>query len=250
MGAARGGFAYDNERPRHSVEVSGFTIDPAPVSNGQFAEFVRDNGYTQRAVWSAEGWDWLQRERVSMPLYWEDTGGDFGVRSFGELVSLDPALPVCHVSWFEAQAFARWAGRRLPTEAEWEKAASWDPEPAAKRLHPWGEEQAAPQRANLDQLAFGAAPCGSLPAGAAPCGAEQMEGDVWEWTASAFEAYPGFRAFPYPEYSAEFFGGPFRVLRGGSWATQPEAVSNTFRNWDHPQRRQLFAGFRCAQDAE
>jgi gamma-glutamyl hercynylcysteine S-oxide synthase len=149
-----------------------------------------------------------------------------------------------------ADAFARYAGKRLPTEAEWEKAASWDSSTQAKRLFPWGDEPPTPERANLDQLAFGTAPAGAYPGGASPCDALQMLGDVWEWTASGFEPYPGFEAFPYPEYSEEFFGGPYRVLRGGSWATQPEAVSNTFRNWDHPERRQIFAGLRCAKDAE
>ncbi len=154
------------------------------------------------------------------------------------------------MSWYEADAYARWAGKRLPTEAEWEKAASWDAGTEFKRTNPWGEEPADEALANLDQLSFGTAPCGSYEDGASPCGALQMAGDVWEWTASGFEGYPGFRAFPYEEYSQEFLGGPYRVLRGGAWATQPDAVSTTFRNWDYPLRRQLFAGFRCAMDAE
>jgi iron(II)-dependent oxidoreductase len=246
IGAGPDGFAYDNERPRHRRTADDFLIDATPVSNGQYAEFVRAGGYEQRAVWSEEGWRWRKQEGVELPLYWSRAGGELVVRAFGETRPLDPALPVCHVSWYEADAYARWAGKRLPTEAEWEQAASWDGAAASKRVHPWGDGEAEPALANLDQLTFGPAPCGSFAAGAAPCGALQMEGDVWEWTASGFDAYPGFRAFPYEEYSADFFGGPYRVLRGGSWATQPDAVSSTFRNWDHPQRRQLFAGFRCA----
>jgi iron(II)-dependent oxidoreductase len=225
------GFSYDNERPDHEVEVEAFHIDATPVTNGDFAGFVEETG-------------------AELPLYWLRDGEGFAVRSFGEVGPIDPARPVCHVTWHQADAYARHAGKRLPTEAEWEKAASWEPETGAKRVHPWGDGPPSPELANLDQLAFGPAPAGAYSKGAAPCGALQMLGDVWEWTASGFDQYPGFRAFPYREYSEEFFGGPYRVLRGGAWATQPEAVSNTFRNWDHPERRQIFAGFRCARDAQ
>jgi iron(II)-dependent oxidoreductase len=250
MGAPADGFAYDNERPRHERNLAGFLIDATPVSNGQFAEFVLDGGYDRGEVWSDEGWRWRQRAGIALPLFWSRDGEDLAVRAFADTRPIDPALPVCHVSWFEADAYARWAGKRLPSEAEWEKAASWDVEAFAKRTNPWGDEPAGESVANLDQLSFGPAPCGSYEAGASPCGALQMAGDVWEWTASEFEGYPGFRAFPYDEYSLEFFGSTYRVLRGGSWATQPDAVSTTFRNWDYPLRRQLFAGFRCAMDLE
>jgi iron(II)-dependent oxidoreductase len=170
------------------------------------------------------------------------------VREFERTGPLDPDLPVMHVSWYEADAYARWRGVRLPTEAEWEKAASWDAEAGRKRRHPWGEEQATEELANLEQVAFGPAPAGAYPEGAAPCSALGMEGDHWEWTASAFGGYPGFQAFPYREYSEVFFGGDYKVLRGGSWATRARVARTTFRNWDHPQRRQIFAGFRCARD--
>ena len=171
------------------------------------------------------------------------------MRSFERTDALDPETPVSGVSWYEADAFARAHGRRLPTEEEWEVAASWDPVARRARRLPWGEEPPSPLRANLDQLAFEPAAVGAYPAGAAPSGAVGTIGDVWEWTASTFRAYPGFRAFPYAEYSEVFFGPIYRVLRGGSWATRPRVVRASFRNWDLPQRRQIFAGFRCAGDA-
>ena len=151
-----------------------------------------------------------------------------------------------HVSWFEADAYARWAGKRLPTELEWEKAAAWGPDASEPRRYPWGDTDATPERANLDQTAFGPVPAGALAAGASAYGVLGLAGDAWEWTSSEFSGYAGFRAFPYREYSEVFFGSHYRVLRGGSWATRPRVARNTFRNWDYPQRRQIFSGFRCA----
>jgi iron(II)-dependent oxidoreductase len=248
MGAGGDRFAYDNERPRHVRDVDAFLIDMAPVTNADMVGFIAEGGYAHREWWSPEGWEWREREQVSMPRYWRREGDYFAVRRFGRWEALELSRPVCHVSWFEADAFARYVGKRLPTEAEWEKAASWDG--AAKHVYPWGDEPAGRERANLDQLAFSTAPAGAYPAGAAQSGARQLIGDVWEWTASPFTRYDGFEAFPYSEYSEPFFGGPYKVLRGGSWATQPGAVTSTFRNWDHPDRRQIFAGFRCARDTE
>jgi gamma-glutamyl hercynylcysteine S-oxide synthase len=152
------------------------------------------------------------------------------------------------VSYYEAEAFARWAGKRLPSEQEWEAAASWDPARGWKCRYPWGEEPPTVLAANLDQLAFGTAPVGAYPGNCSPIGCTGMIGDVWEWTSSRFAPWPGFTAFPYAEYSEVFFGDEYRVLRGGSWATRPGAVRATFRNWDYPQRRQIFSGFRCARD--
>ncbi len=152
--------------------------------------------------------------------------------AFGRREPLDPALPVVHVSWHQADAFARWAGKRLPTELEWEAAAA-------------GTDA---ERANLDQLGFGCAPAGAYADGAADCGAVQMLGDVWEWTASDFTGYPGFRAFPYPEYSEVFFGDTYKVLRGGAWATRRDVLRPSFRNWDLPERSQIFSGLRCVRD--
>jgi iron(II)-dependent oxidoreductase len=160
-----------------------------------------------------------------------------------------PDEPVLHVCWYEADAYARWAGRRLPTEAEWEKAARWDPAAGRSRRHPWGDEEWTPERANLGQRHLRPAPAGSYPDGAAPCGARQLAGDVWEWTSSDFLPYPGFTAWPYKEYSQVFFGPDYKVLRGGSFGTSPVACRGTFRNWDYPIRRQIFTGFRTARSA-
>jgi iron(II)-dependent oxidoreductase len=214
IGAGQGGFAYDNERPRHTVELEPFWIDRAPVTNGDYAEFIADTG-------------------AESPLYWEADGNGWWVRTaMGRGEPVEAAEPVVHVSWHEAEAFARWAGKRLPTEFEWEA----------------GADGADPSRANLDHLAFGCLPLGAYDDAPSDCGAARMLGDVWEWTSSDFLAYPGFSAFPYPEYSEAFFGDTYKVLRGGAWATRRNVIRTSFRNWDLPERRQIFAGLRCARD--
>ncbi|HZR82380.1 MAG TPA: ergothioneine biosynthesis protein EgtB [Candidatus Binatia bacterium] len=242
--------AYDNERPAHLVDLPAFAIDLAPVTNGAFLEFMQDRGYRRRELWCDAGWRWLQEARVEHPAQWRKArDGAWVERRFGRDEALDPRCPVIHVSWYEADAYARWAGKRLPTEFEWEKAAACDLERGMARVYPWGNRPPSPELANLDQRTFGPAQVGAYPDGRSFFGCEQMLGDVWEWTASEFLPYPGFRAFPYPEYSEIHFAAGHRVLRGGSWATRPVAIRNTFRNWDLPQRRQIFAGFRCAADA-
>jgi iron(II)-dependent oxidoreductase len=246
MGTDRLVFSYDNERPAQRLRLDEFMIDRTPVTNGAYAEFIEAGGYERPELWSSDGQLWLSESGSRLPRYWRRGSSGFEVRSFSSWEALDPLRPVCHVSWYEADAYARFAGKRLPTESEWERAASWDAEAGAKRRYPWGNEIAGERDANLDQLGFGTMPVGSHPDGASPCGALGMLGDVWEWTASGFDGYPGFEAYPYPEYSQDFFSGPYRVLRGGAWATRAEAVTNTFRNWDYPQRSQIFAGFRCA----
>lgn len=244
VGAPGRGFAYDCERPRHQVVLPPFALDRYPVSNARHLAFMADGGYARSELWSEAGWAWRSEHAVTAPAYWVDAGGEWLVRRFDRLAPVDPAHPVCHVSWFEADAHARWAGARLPTEHEWEAAASGADDGGR---YPWGDlpDDVA---ANLDQRRFGTDPIGAHRAGRAACGAEQMIGDVWEWTSSPLTGYPGFAAFPYREYAEVFFGDAHRVLRGGSWATQGVASRVSFRNWDLPQRRQIFAGFRLAWD--
>jgi len=208
LGTEDEAWAYDNERPPHEVDLPAFRIDRALVTNADYVEFIAAGGYRDRSAWSADGWAWLERERAEAPLFWDRDGDGWSRRRFDEVEPVPPHEPVQHVSWYEADAYARWAGGRLPTEAEWEKAA----------------------RLEGDEL-------------------EHLNGAVWQWTASHFEAYPGFRAFPYAEYSEVFFGDEYRVLRGGAWVTDPLVARPTFRNWDYPQRRQILSGIRCAHDA-
>jgi len=240
--------AYDNERPRYAVEVAPFRIDVNPVTNGDFLIFIAAGGYATQEYWTEAGWHWLTDAGVNAPKYWELVDGEWTTRSMDRITPVDPRHPVCHVCFHEAEAFARFVGKRLPTEIEWEVAASWDPA-GGRRVYPWGNQPADRRIANLDQLAFGTAPIGSYPRNVSPLGCYGMIGDVWEWTSSDFAPWPGFESFPYKEYSEVFFGPEYKVLRGGSWATRPGAIRNTFRNWDYPIRRQIFSGFRCAQDA-
>jgi iron(II)-dependent oxidoreductase len=243
MGTDDEPWAYDNERRAHEVELGPYYIDTVPVTNAEFADFVEAGGYADERLWQPEGWAFRQEESLEHPGFWRREDGGWTRRRFGNWERLPLDEPVQHVCWYEADAFARWAGKRLPTEAEWERAAG----SGEQRRYPWGEE--AGDEANLAGARFAPAAVGAYPDGASADGVEHLLGDVWEWTASDFTAYPGFEAFPYDEYSKVFFGSEYRVLRGGSWATHPLAVRSTFRNWDFPIRRQLFAGFRCARDA-
>jgi gamma-glutamyl hercynylcysteine S-oxide synthase len=248
IGAPADGFAYDNERPRHRTNVGAYLIGRAPITNATYLRFVEGGGYERREWWSDEGWAWKEQYDITRPGGWAaDQRAEWRL---GSVEPLDPHRPVVHVSWFEADAFARAHGARLPTEVEWEKAATWDHEESLARAFPWGADPLVPGvHANVDQLGGGPAPAGAYPRGASPYGCLGMIGDVWEWTASRFDAYPGFVARPYKEYSEVFFADDFKVLRGGSWATRARVITPTFRNWDYPQRRQIFAGVRIAADA-
>jgi gamma-glutamyl hercynylcysteine S-oxide synthase len=251
MGTSSEPWALDNERPAHVIDLMPFYIDTTPVTNANYAEFIADGGYHEPRMWSEAGWAYRQRASLIAPLFWQQDGpGQWLRRRFGMTEPVPAAEPVMHVSWYEANAYARWAGRRLPTEAEWEKAARHDPQSGRSRRYPWGDSDPTPERANLGQRHLQPAPAGSYPDGAAPCGARQLIGDVWEWTASDFLPYPGFVAWPYREYSEVFFGGDYKVLRGGAFSADQVACRGTFRNWDYPIRRQIFAGFRTARDGE
>lgn len=224
-----GEFAYDNESGEHSHYLAGFEIARRPVLAGEYRE-------------------WVEAGRADPPLGWVRDGGDWLVTGFGETRPLDERAPVVHVSWHEADAYARAHDARLPTEFEWEVVASYDPATGAagaRLTHPWGDRPWSPELANLDQLSFGPRPVSASSGQPA-----DLLGQVWEWTSSEFQAYPGFEPFAYKRYSAPFFGAGYRVLRGGSWATRPRSVDNRFRNWDLPERRQIFAGFRLARDLE
>jgi iron(II)-dependent oxidoreductase len=240
--------AYDNERPLHELELPPFEIDVYPVTNGDYLEFMRVGGYARREFWSDAAWAWRNEARVEAPKHWMSDGDEWCVRVMDRVTPVDASLPVCHVCYYEAEAFARFAGKRLPTEQEWEVAAGWDSNARRLRAFPWGDEPASPRHANIDQLSFATAAIGAYEQNWSPLGCYGMIGDVWEWTSSDFLPYPGYRTFPYPEYSEVFFGSEYKVLRGGSWATRPGAIRNSFRNWDYPIRRQIFAGFRCARD--
>jgi len=244
--AATEPFSLDNERPAHTVDVAPFWIGRVPVTNRQWQEFIGDGGYGRPELWSDRGWAHRKQAGLERPLFWTFDGTR---RRFGAEEAIPPDEPVQHISYFEAEAFASWAGARLPTEVEWEKACAWDPDARARRSWPWGSAQPTPELANLGGLGLRPAPVGAFPAGASAYGAEQMIGDVWEWTSSDFGPWPGFTPMIYRDYSLPFFGGDYKVLRGGSWAVAPSTIRPSFRNWDYPIRRQIFTGMRLAWDA-
>ncbi|MFE6448822.1 ergothioneine biosynthesis protein EgtB [Nocardiopsis dassonvillei] len=250
MGTDDDPWAYDNERPARTVDLGPYWIDTALVTNAAYQEFMDDGGYQTRRWWTRDGWEWKEKRGAVSPAFWTREGTGWSRRRFGRQEMVPPDEPVQHVCFHEARAYAAWAGKRLPSEPEWEKAARFDPVSGRTRRYPWGDTEPGPGHANLGQRRLAPSPAGRHPDGASPLGVQQLVGDVWEWTSTTFTGYPGFRAFPYEEYSEVFFDDGYKVLRGGSWATHPTAARATFRNWDHPIRRQIFSGFRCARDAE
>jgi EgtB-related family protein len=269
-------FIFDNEKWAYPVELKTFCIARAPVTHREFLAFVEDGGYRESRYWTADGWQWLTtggapqleksfskffnkhiseradlaefQGRLDHPIYWRrDDNGRWLQRVYDRYVPLEHDLPVVHVSWYEAEAYCSWAGRRLPAEVEWEVAASAEPSTGARRQFPWGDESATAALANLDWRAGGVIEVGAHAAGDSAFGCRQMIGNVWEWTASDFQPYPGFSADAYKEYSQPWFG-THKVLRGGCWATSSYLIRNTWRNFYTPDRRDVWAGFRtCAR---
>jgi gamma-glutamyl hercynylcysteine S-oxide synthase len=247
--AANEPYSLDNERPAHVVDVPAFRIGRVPVTNGEWQQFIDDGGYNRPRWWSARGWQHRQSAGLTAPQFWSSDGRTR--TRFGYIEDIPADEPVQHVTYFEAEAYAAWAGARLPTEVEWEKACAWDPATNTRRRHPWGEagtRQDLAALANLGGSALRPAPVGAYPAGASAYGVEQMLGDVWEWTTSPLRPWPGFVPMIYERYSQPFFDGDYRVLRGGSWAVESGILRPSFRNWDHPVRRQIFCGVRLAWD--
>ncbi|MGB7413369.1 MAG: SUMF1/EgtB/PvdO family nonheme iron enzyme [Thermosynechococcaceae cyanobacterium] len=228
--------ALDNEKPAHIVDLDTYWIDRTPVTCGDYLQFMEAGGYTHRQWWSERGWAWLQDHPVSHPLYWA-----LATEGADQL-----AHPVCGVSWFEADAYARFVGKRLPTEAEWEKAASWDPQQQCRRTYPWGESYPSHLLCNFGGEQGKTTPVDQYPRGQSAMGCFDLIGNVWEWTETWFHPYEGYISFPYEGYSQAYFDDQHRVLKGGSWATQAPVLRGAFRNWYYPQTRQHFAGFRCA----
>jgi gamma-glutamyl hercynylcysteine S-oxide synthase len=237
--------SLDNERPAHVVDVPAFRIGRVPVTNGEWQRFIDDGGYEQSRWWSDRGWSHRQEAGLRAPHFWNSDGTR---TRFGHVEDIPADEPVQHVTFFEAEAYAAWAGARLPTEVEWEKACAWDPELGTRRRYPWGASEPTSYLANLGGDALRPAPVGAYPTGASAYGAEQMLGDVWEWTTSPLRPWPGFKPMIYEQYSQPFFDGDYKVLRGGSWAVAPNILRPSFRNWDHPIRRQIFSGVRLAWD--
>jgi iron(II)-dependent oxidoreductase len=246
--AGRDVFVYDNELPAHEVSLPAFRIDRLLTTNEDFMRFVAESGYERREWWGEEGWQWRSKEGWSHPLYWRRDGdGGWRERLMFEEVSLRPRHPVVGVSWYEAEAYARFRGKRLPTEAEWERAAAWDSELERKRLYAWGDEEPTDARCNFGMRRWDTTPAGSLPAGASASGLLDATGNVWEWTADPFAGYANFAAYPYPEYSETWFDGDHRVLKGGSWATSAAVLRTSFRNFFRRQFRIAPAGIRLAE---
>ena len=245
---ARAMFAWDNEKPAHKVWLEDFSIDRAPVSNVEYLEFINDGGYKDFRWWHSAGWEQVNTEHWQAPLYWEQHDGEWMIRDFAGLhrTSDKANEPVYHVSFLEASAYAKWAGKRLPTEAEWEKAATFSSSLNSKQDFPWGNAGPDGSKGNLFENGYwSVTPIGAFPEGQSAYGCQQMIGDVWEWTTSDYVPYPGFKS-EFDEYNDKWFVGQ-KVLRGGSFATPRIHIRSTYRNFFHPEERWMIAGFRCAK---
>ncbi len=243
-------FVFDNEKWAHPVELESFTISKTPVTQSAYLAFVEEGGYERREWWCDEGWAWRESAASEHPVYWKKEGGWLR-KDFDRWVDLEPHLPVIHVNWFEANAYCRWAGRRLPTEAEWEAAASstaGQTHSESKPRFPWGDEGPSADKANLDWGAMGCVAVGALSSGDSGVGCRQMIGNLWEWTSDAFLPFPAFVPDPYKEYSEPWFETQ-KSMRGGCWATRSRLIRTNYRNFQTPDRQDIWVGFRtCAQE--
>lgn len=247
MGYNGDGFCYDIELPQHKVFLNDYRIDAYPITNQQYLEFMEDGGYDTYKYWLSDGWEKVKKNKWKAPMYWEKINDQWNVRDFAGIREISPNEPVCHVSYYEADAYCKWAGKRLPTEAEWEKAACWNEEKQEKTVYPWGNEIPTTERCNLFESHYwGCTDIGTFPEGSSSSGCQQMIGDVWEWTSSEFTGYPGFKS-GFEEYNDKWFTNQ-KVLRGGSFATPGMSVRGSYRNFFRLDERWLFSGFRCAED--
>ena len=247
MGYNGKNYCYDIELPEHLVYINDYKIDVFPVTNADYLRFIEDGGYEKYKYWLSDGWEKVKENKWAAPMYWEKIGDQWHIRDFTGISEINPNKPVCHVSYYEADAYCKWAGKRLPSEAEWEKAACWNEDKQEKTVYPWGNGQPSKDNCNLlESNYWSCTEIGTFPKGASPSGCQQMIGDVWEWTSSEFTGYPGFKS-GFDEYNDKWFANQ-KVLRGGSFGTPKISIRGSYRNFFRLDERWLFSGFRCAEN--
>ena len=240
-------FSYDIELPEHKTYLEDYEIGIFPITNREYLEFMNDGGYETYKYWLSDGWEKVKSNNWKSPMYWEKIDDEWYVRDFLGIRKINPNEPVCHVSYYEADAYCKWSGKRLPTEAEWEKAACWNETKQEKTIFPWGNNSPTEENCNLlESYHWGCTEIGTYPSGKSPSGCEQMIGDVWEWTSSEFVGYPGFKT-GFDEYNDKWFTNQ-KVLRGGSFGTPKMSIRGSYRNFFRLDERWLFSGFRCVEN--